>query len=97
MLVRDHPVVRSAPWTHVLFDFFGTLVSYSPSRTEQGYNRSHGLLQRFGAELTYERFLATWDRRFADYDRRSDVDDREFAMGDLVGLRTCAGSDTSCT
>jgi hypothetical protein len=24
--------------THVLLDFFGTLVRYSPSRTEQGYH-----------------------------------------------------------
>ena len=28
--------------SHVLFDFFGTLVEYSASRSEQGYARSFG-------------------------------------------------------
>lgn len=29
--------------TAILFDFFGTLVSYSPSPTTQGFRRSHAL------------------------------------------------------
>jgi len=40
--------------THVLFDFFGTLVEYSPSRTDQGYDRSFSLLRDAGLRLGYE-------------------------------------------
>jgi hypothetical protein len=29
----------------VLFDFFGTLVEYSPSRRSQGYEKTHGILK----------------------------------------------------
>jgi putative hydrolase of the HAD superfamily len=66
--------------SHILFDFFGTLVAYSPSRTEQGFPRSHMLLRSLGADLTYEQFLLGWSRTSASYDRRSDQDDREFSM-----------------
>jgi putative hydrolase of the HAD superfamily len=69
--------------SHVLLDFFGTLVAYSPSRTEQGFPRSHALLRGLGADLTYEQFLATWSRTSAAYDRLSDRDDREFSMIDV--------------
>lgn len=65
---------------HILFDFFGTLVDYSRSRTEQGYPRTHALLRGLGADLTYEEFLAGWSRTSAAYDRLSDRDDREFSM-----------------
>jgi putative hydrolase of the HAD superfamily len=69
--------------THVLFDFFGTLVDYSASRTEQGYHASHRLLTDLGADLDYERFLDEWTRVCADHDRRSDADDREYSMMDV--------------
>lgn len=46
--------------THLLFDFFGTLVDTSPSRTEQGVEASFGLLQREGTALDYDGFLALW-------------------------------------
>ncbi|MEV0386009.1 HAD family hydrolase [Nonomuraea sp. NPDC050643] len=68
--------------THILFDFFGTLVDYSPSRTEQGYDASYALLRRFGATLSYEGFLETWSRVSAELDRLSDVDDHEFSMAE---------------
>jgi putative hydrolase of the HAD superfamily len=31
------------PPTHVLFDFFGTLVDYSAGRADRGYERSFAL------------------------------------------------------
>ncbi len=37
--------------TVVFFDFFGTLVDYSPSRTEQGYHRTHASLDELGVDL----------------------------------------------
>jgi len=66
--------------THALFDFFGTLVDYSPSRTEQGYEQTHALLRRMGAEISYVDFLTAWSETSAGFDRRADVDDREFSM-----------------
>lgn len=70
--------------TTLLLDFFGTLVEYSPSRTEQGFRRSHALLGRFGVTLSYEQFLLAWARTFASFDERSEVDDREFSMVDVA-------------
>ncbi len=69
--------------THLLLDFFGTLVDYSPSRTEQGYPRSHRLLLDYGADLAYERFLDRWGAVSARFDAASAVDDREFSMTDV--------------
>jgi putative hydrolase of the HAD superfamily len=66
--------------THVLFDFFGTLVDYSASRTEQGYHRSHEQLRTLGARLSYVDFLAAFSATMVDFDERSDADDHEFSM-----------------
>lgn len=71
--------------THILFDFFGTLVDYSASRTEQGYPRSHELLRRWGVPLDYPGFLAAWAHRCAEFDRLSDSDDREYSMDEVAG------------
>ena len=57
-----------AKTTHLLFDFFGTLVDYSASWTEQGYPRSHALVRSRGSDIQYERFLAEWSA--APYPRR---------------------------
>jgi putative hydrolase of the HAD superfamily len=83
--------MSKARHTHILFDFFGTLVDYSASRTDQGYPRSHALLRRFGARLTYAEFLAAWSRISAEFDRRSDQDDHEFSMTE-VGIEFLAGA-----
>jgi putative hydrolase of the HAD superfamily len=76
-------VIHSRP-THLLFDFFGTLVDYSPSRTEQGYHRSHALLREFDGRLEYEAFLQEWSALFARFDELSAVDDSEFSMVDVT-------------
>jgi putative hydrolase of the HAD superfamily len=67
----------------LLFDFFGTLVDYSPSRTEQGYHRTHALLQELGVDLGYADFLARWSDVSAGFDSASEVDDHEFSMLEL--------------
>jgi putative hydrolase of the HAD superfamily len=76
--------------THVLFDFFGTLVDYSPSRIEQGYERTYALLRRIGATLGYDEFLAAWSTTCAEFDRRCDRDDHEYAMTE-IGAAFLAG------
>lgn len=74
--------VRSVP-THLLFDFFGTLVDYSPSRTEQGYERSFAVLRAAGAELDYDGFLARWSETSERFESAAARTHREFSMLEL--------------
>lgn len=69
---------------HVLFDFFGTLVHYSPSRTEQGYERSFALLREAGTRLDYAGFLSLWSEVSAAFDAKAEASLREFSMADLA-------------
>jgi putative hydrolase of the HAD superfamily len=69
--------------THLLFDFFGTLVEYSPSRTAQGYARTHALLRDARCPLDYEGFLTLWSTVSAGFDERAARDQREFSMHEL--------------
>ena len=66
--------------TALLFDFFGTLVDYSPSRTIQDFHRSHALVPQLG----YDEFLTTIDALFVAYERRGDADDSEFSMDEVA-------------
>jgi hypothetical protein len=69
--------VRRAGITHILFDFFGTLVDYSASRVEQEFEGVPSTLAALGVELTYEDFLDAWSLASAEFDQRSDRDDHE--------------------
>ena len=71
--------------THVLLDFFGTLVDYSASRTEQGYERSFALLQAAGCRLDYQAFLSLWSEVFLEFDKTGIV---------AQGHTDSTGSDT---
>ncbi len=70
--------------SHVLLDFFGTLVDYSPSRTEQGYYASHAFVAAQGAQLSYAGFLEAWAEESARLDARSARDDSEFSMQEVA-------------
>ena len=70
--------------THLVFDFFGTLVSYSTSRTEQGYERSFDLLRTAGSLLGYEEFLSLWSEISAEFDESAERSHREFSMLELA-------------
>jgi putative hydrolase of the HAD superfamily len=76
------------PVTHVLLDFFGTLVRYSPSRTAQGYRQSHALARELGVRADYPGFLGAWAAEWARLDERSAAGYREFSMaeGAAAGL-----------
>lgn len=68
----------------MLFDFFGTLVTYRPDRTDHGYPASHDLARSWGFEGSAEAFVTTWDvasRRLEAASRRSL---REFDMGEAA-------------
>jgi putative hydrolase of the HAD superfamily len=66
--------------THVLFDFFGTLVAYSDSRVEQGFRRSHRLLLEGGADIDYAAFLERWARAFDALEARAQASLDEYSM-----------------
>ena len=70
-------------FTHVLFDFFGTLVAYSPSRTAQGYARSHALLREAGCALGYDAFLTLWSEVSEAMEAEAERTHREFSMQEL--------------
>jgi putative hydrolase of the HAD superfamily len=67
--------------THILFDFFGTLVRYSPSRTEQGYPRSFALVTGAGARFDYAAFLGLWSEVSAEFDRGAEQTLAEWNQG----------------
>lgn len=69
--------------SHILFDFFGTLVSYSESRIEQGYSRSYNLIVENGSDLIYSDFLNLWDRMFIKFEEQSTASHDEFSMAEL--------------
>lgn len=69
--------------SHILFDFFGTLVSYSESRIDQGYSRSYKLIIENGSDLTYPDFLSQWDRMFSEFEEQSTASQDEFSMTEL--------------
>jgi putative hydrolase of the HAD superfamily len=70
-------------FTHILFDFFGTLVAYSPSRLAERHDRSHQLLADQGATLSYADFLREWEEWFERFERRSEASLVEFTMTNL--------------
>lgn len=45
----------------VLFDFFGTLVTYEADRTALAYPATHALLREWGTDLTHTEFVGRWD------------------------------------
>lgn len=71
--------------THLFFDFFGTLVTYSPSRTRQGYPATHRLLRDAGSDLGYADFLRGWDRVAGRFERAAERSLREYSMHDVCG------------
>src|SRR5262245_6046931 len=67
----------------IFFDFFGTLVDYSPSRREQGYDVSHGILRDAGASHGYEEFLDLWCEVSDEFELKCAGTHQEFSMHQL--------------
>lgn len=69
--------------THLLFDFFGTLVSYSTSRSEQGFEKSHRLLVENGARIDYDEFLSRWAETFERFETLAQTNLDEYSMNEV--------------
>jgi putative hydrolase of the HAD superfamily len=68
----------------ILFDFFGTLVRYSASRTIQEFSKTHNFVTRNITFLEYDSFLETWDKAFSYLEQQSCESQLEFSMKDVV-------------
>lgn len=68
----------------LLFDFFGTLVSYSPSWTEQGFRGTHALAASYGCALNYQQFLKEWSAVISRFADEAAVSEREYSLSDVT-------------
>lgn len=66
--------------THILFDFFGTLVEYDSANGVTTYPKTRELISRWGMPLTDEELLSRWSEHWMGFEVRSQVDHREFSM-----------------
>jgi putative hydrolase of the HAD superfamily len=71
------------PLTHVLFDFFGTLVTYSQSLVEQRYGGSYEVLAAAGTSVDYSGFLECWSDTFGEFELRAQRSLDEFSMDEV--------------
>ena len=69
--------------SHILFDFFGTLVSYGPEGPDHDFSRSHSMQRSMGSTLAYDEFRALWSSVGGGLNREADRTGREFSMLDL--------------
>jgi putative hydrolase of the HAD superfamily len=69
--------------THVLFDFFGTLVTYSESLVELGYGGSYEVLVAAGTSVDYSGFLECWSDTFGEFELRAQQSLDEFSMDEV--------------
>lgn len=68
----------------VLFDFFGTLVTYEDDRTVLRYARTHELLLGWGCTLTHDEFVTVWDEASTAVESASGDDHLETTMVDAA-------------
>lgn len=83
--------------SHILFDFFGTLVTYAPDGAGHDFGRSHKLLQSMGSALGYEQYRALWSDVYGGFDREACRTGHEFSMQDVTAgfLRQATGGEPS--
>ncbi|MHB1489368.1 MAG: HAD family hydrolase [Cellulomonas sp.] len=70
--------------THLLLDFFGTVVDYSASRTVQGYATTYRVLRRMGSVRGYDDTVAAWSTSFEHLDALTSHSNEEFSMRDVA-------------
>ncbi|HEX6684669.1 MAG TPA: HAD family hydrolase [Candidatus Limnocylindrales bacterium] len=73
----------TTPTTHILFDFFGTLVGYSPERCDKEFPHTREALRRLGLALSADELAASWQENWYPFEERSQTDHREFSMMDV--------------
>ena len=70
--------------THILFDFFGTLVNYSKAPIGKGFETTFLHLEQAGFESGYDTFIQLWSQLYHEMDGEALLSHREFSMDDLA-------------
>jgi putative hydrolase of the HAD superfamily len=68
----------------ILFDFFGTLVTYESDVTQLAYPATHDRLTGWGAGCTHDEFLADWATASAELEARAMSTHLEHSMLDTA-------------
>ncbi len=68
----------------ILFDFFGTLVTYEPDRSRLTYAASHRLASSLGYPSNHDRFVADWNAASSELESLSAESHVEFSMTDAA-------------
>ena len=76
--------MRSGPTTHILFDFFGTLVDYSKGPMGGGFEMTHAHLEKAGYRAGYDTFIQLWSETYQELDDKASVSHREFTMENIA-------------
>ncbi|HEY8717800.1 HAD family hydrolase [Pengzhenrongella sp.] len=74
------PPSSAAPPSHLLLDFFGTVVEYSPSRTTQRYQGTYELTTTMGSALGYDESTEAWSTAFEGFEASTAATLEEFSM-----------------
>ena len=72
------------PTTHILFDFFGTLVDYSKGPMGRGFEMTHAHLEKAGYRSGYDAFIKAWSETYQELDHKASVSHREFTLEDIA-------------
>ena len=72
------------PTTHILFDFFGTLVNYSKAPIGAGYEATFAHIEQAGYTSGYDAFIQLWSQTYQEMDREALLSHREFSMDELA-------------
>ena len=72
------------PITHILFDFFGTLVEYSKDPIGKGFASTYTHLKNHGYEAGYDAFIDLWSQIYRELDSQATLSHREFSMDELT-------------
>ena len=70
--------------SHLLFDFFGTLVQYSTQPIGDGYAATYDYVKEAGYTGGYDRFAQIWSETYDALDEGARVTHLEFSMDHLV-------------
>lgn len=81
--IVEYRIVKKAI-THLTFDFFGTLVDYTPGHfSGKEYAQTYKLLLKNGHTIKYEDFVSAFSATFDDLERKAKISSKEFHMDEV--------------
>jgi putative hydrolase of the HAD superfamily len=70
--------------THVLLDFFGTLVAVAPEPEDRRYPEAYRLARELGANVGSQAFLQIWAEEFGRLEDHAAADNGEFSLDEVA-------------